>query len=113
MELGFFLQLLPNGLIVDALCGVVAMSFMLIYRASQVVNFAPGEFLLVGAWVCWWLLTSWQLPFWLGFLVTLTFMTLFGILLQGVVLRPLVGEPVISVIMVTIGLSLLFQALMK
>ncbi len=113
MELGFLLQLLLNGLIVGALYGVVAMSFVLIYKASQVVNFAQGEFLLVGAWVCWWLLTAWQLPFWLGFLVTLAFMTLFGILLQVVVLRPLIGEPVISVIMVTIGLSIFFQALMK
>ena len=89
------------------------MSFVLIYKASQVVNFAQGEFLLVGAWACWWLLTSWQLPFWLGFLVTLAFMTIFGIILQIVVLRPLIGEPVISVIMATVGLSIFFQALMK
>ena len=44
------LQLLINGLIVGALYGVVAMSFVLIYKASQVVNFAQGEFLLIGAW---------------------------------------------------------------
>ena len=50
-------QLLVNGLIVGALYGVVAMCFVLIYKATQVVNFAQGEFLLVGAWVCWWLLT--------------------------------------------------------
>ena len=89
------------------------MSFVLIYKASQVVNFAQGEFLLVGAWVCWWMLTEWQLPFWAGFLFTLAFMTLFGIILQVVVLRPLIGEPVISVIMATIGLGIFFQALMK
>ncbi len=106
-------QLALNGLIVGTLYGVVAMSFVLIYKASQVVNFAQGEFLLVGAWACWWLLTTWQIPFWAGFLVTLVFMTLFGILIQVVVLRPLIGEPVISVIMVTIGLSIFFQALMK
>jgi branched-chain amino acid transport system permease protein len=106
-------QLLLNGLIVGALYGVVAMSFVLIYKASQVVNFAQGEFLLVGAWMCWWFLTDWQLPFVLGFLFTLVFMTLFGIILQVVVLRPLIGEPVISVIMATIGLGIFFQALMK
>jgi branched-chain amino acid transport system permease protein len=106
-------QLTLNGLIVGTLYGVVAMSFVLIYKASQVVNFAQGEFLLVGAWVCWWLLTQFQIPFVWGFLVTLVFMTLFGILIQVVVLRPLIGEPVISVIMVTIGLSIFFQALMK
>jgi branched-chain amino acid transport system permease protein len=113
MDLTLLLQLTLNGLIVGALYGVVAMSFVLIYKASQVVNFAQGEFLLVGAWVCWWFLTDWQLPFWAGFLFTLAFMTLFGLILQVVVLRPLIGEPVISVIMATIGLGIFFQALMK
>lgn len=106
-------QLLVNGLIVGALYGVVAMSFVLIYKASRIVNFAQGEFLLIGAWTCWWLLTSWQLPFWLGFPITLVFMLIFGIVLQVVVLRPMIGEPIISVIMVTIGLSIVFQAAMK
>jgi branched-chain amino acid transport system permease protein len=113
MDWSLLLQLTLNGLIVGALYGVVAMSFVLIYKASQVVNFAQGEFLLVGAWVCWWMLTEWQLPFWAGFLFTLAFMTLFGVILQVVVLRPLIGEPVISVIMATIGLGIFFQALMK
>ncbi len=106
-------QLLVNGLIVGALYGVVAMSFVLIYKASRIVNFAQGEFLLIGAWTCWWLLTSWHLPFWLGFPITLVFMMIFGIVLQVVVLRPMIGEPIISVIMVTIGLSIVFQAAMK
>lgn len=106
-------QLLVNGLIVGALYGVVAMSFVLIYKASRIVNFAQGEFLLIGAWACWWLLTYWQLPFWIGFPITLVFMMAFGVILQVVVLRPMIGEPIISVIMVTIGLSIFFQALMK
>ncbi|MFD1627054.1 branched-chain amino acid ABC transporter permease [Azospirillum griseum] len=106
-------QLLVNGLIVGALYGVVAMSFVLIYKASRIVNFAQGEFLLIGAWTCWWLLTSWQLPFWIGFPITLVFMLIFGVVLQVVVLRPMIGEPIISVIMVTIGLSIVFQAAMK
>jgi branched-chain amino acid transport system permease protein len=107
------LQLLINGVIVGALYGVVAMSFVLIYKASQVVNFAQGEFLLIGAWVCWWLLTTWQIPFVWGFLLTLAFMMVFGVALQVIVLRPMIGEPIISVIMVTIGLATFFQALMK
>ena len=113
MDTTLLFQLVLNGLIVGALYGVVAMSFVLIYKASQVVNFAQGEFLLVGAWVCWWLLTTWPIPFWAGFLVTLAFMTAFGMLLQVIVLRPLVGEPMISAIMATVGLSIFFQALMK
>ncbi len=63
------------------------MSFVLIYKASQVVNFAQGEFLLIGAWVCWWLLTTYQLPFLVGMGITFAFMLVFGIALQVVVLR--------------------------
>src|SRR6185436_19873634 len=102
-----------NGVIVGALYGVVAMCFVLIYKASQVVNFAQGEFVLIGAWVCWWLVTSLNLPFWIGFPVCLVFMSLLGVLVQVMVLRPLIGEPVISIVMVTIGLSIFFQALLK
>jgi branched-chain amino acid transport system permease protein len=113
MNFELLLQLMVNGVILGTLYGVVAMCFTLIYKASQVVNFAQGEFLLIGAWVCWWLLAEFQLPFWAAFLVTLAFMMAFGILLQVVVLRPMIGEPIISVIMVTIGLSIFFQAMIK
>ena len=113
MNTDLLVQLLVNGIIIGTLYGVVAMCFVLIYKSTQIVNFAQGEFLLIGAWVCWWLLTYWQLPFWIGFPVTLAFMMVFGILLQVIVLRPMIGEPIISVIMVTIGLSIFFQAMMK
>jgi branched-chain amino acid transport system permease protein len=113
MNTTLLIQLLINGLIIGTLYGVVAMCFVLIYKSTQIVNFAQGEFLLIGAWVCWWLLTDLQLPFWLGFLMTLAFMMAFGVLLQVLVLRPMIGEPIISVIMVTIGLSIFFQAMMK
>ncbi|QRG08132.1 branched-chain amino acid ABC transporter permease [Xanthobacter dioxanivorans] len=113
MQSQLLLQLIINGLIIGTLYGVVGMCFVLIYKASQVVNFAQGEFLLIGAWVCWWLLTAWNIPFFWGFLIAICFMMVFGIAVQMIVLRPLIGEPIISVIMVTIGLSIFFQALMK
>ena len=113
MNTQLLFQLVVNGLVVGTLYGVVAMSFVLIYKATQVVNFAQGELLLVGAWVCWALLTKYQVPFWLGMPITLVFMFAFGFAVQLVVLRPMVGEPTISVIMVTIALSTILQALMK
>ena len=113
MAFNFLIQLLVNGLIIGLLYGVVAMSFVLIYKSSQVVNFAQGEFLLVGAWACWWLLAKFALPFYLAFLLTLIFMIFFGILVQIIILKPLIGEPIISIIMVTIGLSIFFQAMMN
>ena len=63
MELDFLIQLLVNGFIIGLLYGVVAMAFVLIYKSSLVVNFAQGEFLLVGAWACWWLLQSFHYHF--------------------------------------------------
>ncbi len=113
MAFDFLIQLLVNGFIIGLLYGVVAMSFVLIYKSSQVVNFAQGEFLLVGAWACWWLLAKFSIPFYMAFFITLIFMTIFGILVQMIVLRPLIGEPIISIIMVTIGLSIFFQAIMN
>jgi branched-chain amino acid transport system permease protein len=113
MNTTLLIQLVVNGLIVGALYGVVAMCFVLIYKATQVVNFAQGEFVLIGAWAAWWLVTSMSLPFWLAFPVSLVFMALLGVIVQVVVLRPLIGEPIISIVMVTIGLSIFFQAALR
>ena len=113
MNTQLLVQFLVNGVIVGTLYGVVAMCFVVIYKASKVVNFAQGEFLLVGSWICWFLLTKYQAPFVIGFLITLAFMMLLGLLIQVIVLRPMIGEPVISIIMATIGLSIFFQAMMK
>mgnify|MGYP000238811529 FL=1 len=113
MKWDLLFQLLVNGLIVGMLYGVVAMCFVLIYKSTQVVNFAQGEFLVLGAWVCLALVTNMQLPFFLAFIFTLVFMAAFGIIVQTVILRPLIGEPIISVIMVTIGLSIFMQSLMN
>lgn len=113
MNFDLLMQLVINGLIVGLLYGVVGMCFVLVYKSTQIVNFAQGEFLLIGAWVCWAFLVYFKVPFVVGFLLTLVFMAGFGVLLQMIVLRPMIGEPIISVIMITIGLSMLFQALMK
>ncbi len=113
MNIELLIQLVVNGLIVGLLYGVIAMCFVLVYKSTQIVNFAQGEFLLIGAWVCWASLIYLELPFFVGFLLSLVFMAGFGVLLQMIVLRPMIGEPIISVIMVTIGLSIFFQALMK
>src|SRR3977135_3569498 len=113
MNTQFLIQLLVNGLVVGTLYGVVAMSFVLIYKATQVVNFAQGELLLIGAWVCWALLAKYQVPFWLGMPLTLVFMFVFGIAIQIVILRPMIGGAIRSVVLVTIGVSAGFQASLK
>ena len=66
-------QLLFTGLGIGSSYALVALGFVLLIRAASVVNFAQGELLLVGAWVCWALLTKYQVPFWVGMPLTLVF----------------------------------------
>ncbi len=111
MKTQLLVQFLINGLIIGTLYGMVAMCFVLVFKASRAVNFAQGEFLLVGAWLCWGFMHQLHVPLWAGFLLTATAMALLGALIQAVVIRPLIGEPVISVIMVTIGLSVVLRGI--
>ena len=113
MNWELLLKFVLNGVIVGMLYGMVALCFTLIYKASKIVNFAQGEFLLVGAWICWAVVAQYEVPFFWAFLITLAFMAVFGFLIQIVILRPLIGEPIISIIMVTVGLSIFLQATMK
>src|SRR5947199_3850071 len=101
MNTQFLIQLLVNGLVVGTLYGVVAMSFVLIYKATQVVNFAQGELLLIGAWVCWALLAKYQVPFWVGMPMTLVVMFVFVISILILILRTIIEAALITVIFVT------------
>lgn len=111
MEL--FLQLTMTGLTNGAVFALVALGFVLIYKSSDVINFAQGEFLLVGAYLIYALVAEFGLPWSLGILITLGLAVLLGVLVERLVLRPLIGEPVISVIMVTIGISSLLRAIVN
>jgi branched-chain amino acid transport system permease protein len=111
MEL--FVQLTLTGLTNGAIFALVALGFVLIYKSSDVINFAQGEFLLVGAYLMYALVAELGLPWSVGILVTIGLAVLLGVLVERLVLRPLIGEPIISVIMVTIGLSSLLRAIVN
>jgi branched-chain amino acid transport system permease protein len=109
----FFAQLVMNGLVVGSIYALVALGFVVIYKASSVLNFAQGEFLMLGAYVCLAILDTGRVPFVAAFLLTLAFSVALGLFLERVVLRPMIGEPVISVIMVTLGLSAILKAVVQ
>ena len=109
-EFWFFLQLVIQGLAVGSVYALVALGFVLIYKASSVINFAQGELLMVGAYVCLALLTTFQVPFWAAFFLTMGFSVTMALLIERMILRPMIGEPVISIIMITIGLSLVLKS---
>lgn len=106
-----FLQLTLTGLTNGAIFALVALGFVLIYKASDVINFAQGEFLLVGAYITYGLIVQMGLPWGIGVLLTLLAAVVLGVLVERFVLRPMIGESIISVIMVTIGLSSLLRAI--
>jgi branched-chain amino acid transport system permease protein len=109
----YYLQLVINGLVVGSIYSLVALGFVIIYKATKVVNFAQGELVLVGAYICFALTVQMQLPFLVSFLITLLFSIVLGLCIERLVLRPLIGEPIISVIMVTVGLSSVLKALVQ
>lgn len=106
----FFLNLLVTGLVVGSVYSLVAMGFVLIFKASRVVNFAQGDFLMVGAYVCLSLLAWASLPYPAAVLGTLVFAVLLGLLVERLILRAMIGEPILSVILVTLGLSSVLRA---
>ena len=106
----FFASQVISGLAIGGIFALVALGFVLIYKASDVINFAQGELLMVGAYVGWGLYAL-GLEFWAAFLLTLLICGLLGLLIERAVLRPMIGEPIISVIIVTLGLSSMLSGL--
>ncbi|KUG28574.1 high-affinity branched-chain amino acid transport system permease protein livh [hydrocarbon metagenome] len=109
----YYLQLFISGLVVGSIYSLVALGFVIIYKATKVVNFAQGELVMVGAYVCFALTVQAQLPFLVAFLMTLAFSFVLGIVIERLILRPMIGEPIISVVMVTIGLSSVLKSLVQ
>ena len=109
----YYLQLFINGLVVGSIYSLVALGFVIIYKATKVVNFAQDELVMVGAYVCFALTVQAQIPFIWSFLLTLVFSIVLGLCVEKLILRPLIGEPIISVIMVTIGLSSVLKAIVQ
>jgi branched-chain amino acid transport system permease protein len=104
---------LINGLVVGCIYSLVATGFVIIYKATSALNLAQGEFLMVGAYICLDLMTKHNVPFFHSFLITLAFSAILGLLVERVILRPLIGSHLISVIMVTLGLSSILKALVQ
>jgi branched-chain amino acid transport system permease protein len=108
----FFLQLLFQGLSIGFLYALAALGFVMIFKSSSVLNFAHGELLAIGAFI-FLVLAAWlKLPIWLSFLITIVGSFALGFIIERLFLRPLIGEALIEVIMLTVGLAAMFKGLM-
>jgi branched-chain amino acid transport system permease protein len=108
-----FLQLTFTGVANGMVYALVAVGFVIIYKASDVINFAQGEFLLLGAYLAFAFIAQIGLPWSLGVALTLVTALAVGLVVERFVLRPLIGEPIISMIMVTIGLSSVLKSVVQ
>ncbi len=104
------IQTILSGISMGCVYGLVALGFVLIFKATEVINFAQGELLMLGAFIAYSLITFLHFPYWLTMLVTILLMGLFGMVLERTVLRSLVGEPVYAIVIVTIGISFFMRS---
>jgi branched-chain amino acid transport system permease protein len=111
-ELPFFLELLVAGLLAGMMYALVALGFVLIYKASQAINFAQGEFVMFGGFLVAVSMQVYGLSLLASIALGFGVMIVIGLLLEWVVLRPLLGRPVIAIIMATIGLASILRGLL-
>lgn len=108
----FFLQLLINGLSLGFLYALSALGFVMIFKSSSVLNLAHGELLAIGAFL-FLALSAWaNLPVVLAFALTLAGTFALGFVVERLFLRPLIGENLIEVIMLTLGMGIMFKGLL-
>jgi branched-chain amino acid transport system permease protein len=108
----FFLQLLVNGISLGLLYALSALGFVMIFKSSSVLNFAHGELIAIGAFL-FLVMSAWaKLPIIVSFALTLVGSFALGFIIERFFLRPLIGEALIQVIMLTLGLAAMFRGLM-
>ena len=110
-DLGFFLLLLSNGILIGLMYALIALGFVLVYKATDAINFAQGEFVMIAALVVAVSLGAGGMPLWLAIVLGLASMVGFGFALERVMLRRLIGRPVVAVVMATIGLAAILRGI--
>lgn len=108
--MSFFTEVLVGGLLAGLMYSLVAIGFVLIYKASGVFNFAQGSMVLFAA-LAFVTLVEHGVPFWLALIATLFVMVALGVLIERIVLRPLVNRPPMTLFMATLGLSFVLEGL--
>ena len=104
-----FLQQIFSGLAAGSIYASLALALVMIYRATDLVNFAQGEMAMFSTYIAWTLVNA-GLPFWLAFLITLAVSFAGGMIIERVVIRPVENAPVLATVVVTIGLLLIFNS---
>ena len=105
------LQLLLSGIAQGCIYGLIALGFVLIYKATETVSFAQGDLMMLGAFAAFAGMSLFGMPFWLAAVLAIVAMAAFGVLLELVVIRPILGQPQFSIVMLTIGIAYVARGL--
>jgi branched-chain amino acid transport system permease protein len=103
--------LFASGIAVGCLYALIALGFVLIIKATDILNFAHGEVFMISSLLCYFLMAKYHFSFLSASLVTVLIAALLGVLTERVVLRPMLGEPIFAVVMITIGLSIFLRSM--
>ncbi|HEY1411471.1 MAG TPA: branched-chain amino acid ABC transporter permease [Rhodopila sp.] len=104
------MQLVVNGAASGCIYGLIALGFVLIYKATEMVNFAQGDVMMLGGFVAFSLIAQFHLPYWVGGLLAILITAAFGYALDALILRRVIGQPQFAVVMLTLGLGFIFRA---
>jgi len=105
------LQLIISGVAQGCIYGLIALGFVLIYKATETVSFAQGELMMLGAFGGLVGMTLLGFPYWLAVVCAIAAMAVFGVALERVVIRPILGQPAFSIVMLTIGIGYVARGL--
>ena len=105
------LQIIIGGMAQGCIYGLIALGFVLIYKATETVSFAQGELMMLGAFGGLAAMTLLGFPFWLAILCSIVAMGAFGVLLERAVINPILGQPAFSIVMLTIGIGYVARGL--
>jgi branched-chain amino acid transport system permease protein len=104
-------QIIISGIAQGCIYGLIALGFVLIYKATETVSFAQGEMMMLGAFAGLAGMTFAQFPFWLAVVSSIAAMAAFGVLLERAVVRPILGQPAFSIVMLTFGIGYVARGL--
>jgi branched-chain amino acid transport system permease protein len=99
-----------SGLATGCVYALVALGFVLIFKATDVVNFAQGEFVMASGFISYTLLIWYGLPYWVVFFITIPLSSVMGVVLERVVVRPIMDAPIFSIVIATIGASTIMRS---
>src|SRR5437588_5012884 len=111
--MAYFIQLVFAGIALGCIYALIGLGFSIIFKASEVINFAQGELLLVGAYVVSSGVFQWHLNFIFALVIGVAVTVVIGLLFERFVLRHMIGRPVFSILMITIGLDIVLRTIVS